>query len=260
LSIQVHPDDDLARTMGEPNGKTEAWHILSAEANAAVGIGLTSPMNPSGLRDSIVDGTIASHVRSLPVESGETLFVPAGTIHVIGAGLILAEIQQRSDTTYRLYDQGRGRPLDIENGIASALGHDLDGGVVAPRRLADVRTLLVACPYFVLEKIDVRPDSNWILHAETESWLFVISGSLRLGRTQYAANGAVYLDKERAAVRAGPNGFKALIAYAASAAAPELLLEDITRPAESLLEIGGPIGIPRQAQADGWQVPKETRP
>ena len=107
LSIQVHPDDAFARSIGLPNGKTEAWYILSAAPDARVGVGLKRRLTPQELRAAITDGSIADLVQWRPVAKGDIIFIPAGTIHAIGAGIVLAEIQQRSDATFRLFDYGR---------------------------------------------------------------------------------------------------------------------------------------------------------
>ena len=109
LSIQVHPDDTFARAMGMPNGKSEAWYIISAEAGAQIGVGLNRRVTPQELRAAITSGSIVDLVHWRPVAKGDVAFIPAGTIHALGAGIVLAEIQQRSDTTFRLFDYGRER-------------------------------------------------------------------------------------------------------------------------------------------------------
>ena len=130
LSIQVHPDDAFARAMGLPNGKTEAWYILSAKPGAQVAVGLKRRLTPQELRASIRDGSIADLVQWRPVAKGDVIFVPAGTIHAIGAGIVLAEIQQHSDATFRLFDYGRQRELHEDNAVAVANAWPLR----APRR------------------------------------------------------------------------------------------------------------------------------
>src|SRR5271154_6548575 len=120
LSIQVHPDDTFARAMGMPNGKSEAWYIISAKPGSQIGVGLKHRVTPQELRASIRTGSIVELVQWRPVEKGDVISIPAGTIHAIGAGIVLAEIQQRSDTTFRLFDYGRQRELDEDNGVAVA--------------------------------------------------------------------------------------------------------------------------------------------
>src|SRR3954462_3409970 len=120
LSIQVHPDDTFARSIGLANGKTEAWYILSAAPGARVAIGLERSLSSTELRAAISDGSIGGLVQWRPVHSGDAIFVPAGTIHAIGAGIVLAEIQQHSDATFRLFDYGRQRELHPDNAVAAA--------------------------------------------------------------------------------------------------------------------------------------------
>src|SRR6266480_1493280 len=118
LSIQVHPDDAFAHSIGLPNGKTEAWYILSAAPDARVAVGLKRHLTPQELRASIRDGSIASLTEWRPVVTGDIIFIPAGTIHAIGAGIVLAEIQQHSDATFRLFDYGRQRELHEDCAVA----------------------------------------------------------------------------------------------------------------------------------------------
>lgn len=102
LSIQVHPNDAFAHSIGLPHGKTEAWYVLSARPGAAVALGLKHVVTARQLRQAIDDGSIADLVAWRTVSAGDAIFVPAGTIHAIGPGLVIAEIQQRSDATFRL--------------------------------------------------------------------------------------------------------------------------------------------------------------
>ena len=114
LSIQVHPDDTFAHSIDLPNGKSEVWYVLSATAEAKVALGLKQRMTPQQLSAAVDDGSIADLVEWKGVSPGDVIYVPAGTIHAIGAGLIIAELQQRSDATYRLFDYARSRELHIE--------------------------------------------------------------------------------------------------------------------------------------------------
>ena len=121
LSIQVHPDDAAARARGLPRGKDEAWYILQAEPEARIGLGLTHEVSRDALREAALDGSIEQLLDWRPVSKGEILYAPAGTIHAIGGGISLIEIQQQLDVTYRLYDYGRPRELHLEDGIAVAI-------------------------------------------------------------------------------------------------------------------------------------------
>lgn len=118
LSIQVHPDDSAARAVGLPGGKEEIWYILDCEPDARLGIGLTRPLSAEAFRAAALDGSIEQWIDWKPVRPGDCYFIPAGTVHAIGAGIMLAEIQQNVDVTYRLYDYGRPRDLHLDQGQA----------------------------------------------------------------------------------------------------------------------------------------------
>ena len=120
LSVQVHPDDALAREQGLPSGKDEAWFVLAAEPGAVIGLGLTHAVDKATLRSAALDGTIEGLVDWRPVHAGETFYSAAGTVHAIGPGLQLVEVQQNADVTYRLYDYGRPRELHLEEAVAAA--------------------------------------------------------------------------------------------------------------------------------------------
>lgn len=212
LSIQVHPDDAFARSIGLPNGKTEAWYILSATPDARVAVGLKRHLTPQELRASIKDGSISGLTQWRPVAQGDIIFIPAGTIHAIGAGIVLAEIQQRSDATFRLFDYGRQRELHEDSAVAVS-----DAGPVqiqsSPQRLTAARTALIANPHFVLERIDLPADSNWILDAAQEVWVLVIEGHARIGLTKATVGDAIFVEADRAGIVVGPDGMRGLIAY-----------------------------------------------
>jgi mannose-6-phosphate isomerase len=118
LSVQVHPNDDQARQLeGQPRGKTEAWYVLSAEPNAKLVIGVHPGTSRAEIAHAIRGNTLEKMLVYADVQQGDVLFIPAGTIHALGPGLLIYEIQQSSDTTYRLYDWGRmgldGKPRDL---------------------------------------------------------------------------------------------------------------------------------------------------
>jgi mannose-6-phosphate isomerase len=116
-SIQVHPPDPIARAAGRISGKDEAWIIVDAEPGAVVGLGLREAVGPDRLRAAALNGTIADMIDWRRAAAGDVYYLPAGTIHALGPGLVLIEVQQNSDLTYRLYDYGRPRPLHVEDGI-----------------------------------------------------------------------------------------------------------------------------------------------
>ncbi len=116
LSVQVHPDDAAAREYNSL-GKTEMWHVLAAEPGAKIAAGFREPITTERLRDSAISGEIESLLEWHDAAPGDTFFIPAGVVHAIGAGIVLCEIQQASDITYRLYDYGRGRELHLDQGV-----------------------------------------------------------------------------------------------------------------------------------------------
>lgn len=118
LSIQVHPDDAQGRARGLPGGKSECWLILDAEPGATLGIGTRQPLDQAQLRAAARDGSIEALMDWKPMRAGDFFYVPAGTVHAIGGGITLVEVQQNIDVTYRLYDYGRPRDLHLDDGVA----------------------------------------------------------------------------------------------------------------------------------------------
>jgi mannose-6-phosphate isomerase len=222
LSIQVHPDDAFAHSIGLPNGKTEAWYILSAAPDAKVALGLKQRLTPQQLREVVGDGSFSDAVEWQAVSRDDVLFVPAGTIHAIGAGLVIAEIQQRSDATFRLFDHGRPRELHIESAIAVANTGPSDVQV-PPSRLTDERTLLVSSPHFVFERIDLAPNSAWHLEAHCETWFLVLDGGARAGSFDVAIGDAIFAQSDRLDLHVGPAGLAGLAAYTGGGPVAHLL-------------------------------------
>jgi mannose-6-phosphate isomerase len=222
LSIQVHPDDVFARSIGLAHGKCEAWYVLSACADAQIAVGLKHQLTPAQLRASIGDGSIAAEVQWRAVRPGEATWVPPGTIHAIGAGLVIVEIQQRSDVTFRLFDYGRGREIHVDAAVAAA---NADRAERQPplRKLTAARTLVVASPHFVLERLALAPDSAWKLNATAETWLFILSGGARVGADDVQTGSAIFLEADGVRIDVASDGLEGLVAYAGAASTPDLL-------------------------------------
>ena len=118
LSVQVHPNDEYAAAHESSSGKTEMWYVLRADPGSpGVAAGLRESMSPERLRELALSGAIEEYLHWIEVKPGDTIFIPAGTIHAIGPGLVLCEIQQYSDVTYRLYDYGRPRELHLDKAV-----------------------------------------------------------------------------------------------------------------------------------------------
>jgi len=170
LSVQVHPDDDYAfREEGGQQGKTEMWYVLDAEPGACLVFGLDRAATADEVRAGLAAGTFESMVRRVPVQCGDVFYIPSGTIHAIGGGILLAEVQQNSNLTYRLYDYGRlgkdGRPRDLHIDKALAVA-DLSGAqsVRQPMRTLRYRPgfgeeLLCECPYFQVSRCLLNSDA-----------------------------------------------------------------------------------------------------
>lgn len=154
LSVQVHPDDAYAAAHhgAGMRGKTEAWHVIAAEPHATIGLGITAPLTRAQGEAAARTGELAHLMDWRPAAVGDTFLVPAGTVHALGPGLTLIEVQEQSDITYRLFDYGRGRPLHMEHGFEVAdLGPYTLGN--NSRETADAgRTILTHCRYFTMER------------------------------------------------------------------------------------------------------------
>ncbi|HEY6484486.1 MAG TPA: class I mannose-6-phosphate isomerase [Steroidobacteraceae bacterium] len=222
LSIQVHPSDAFARSIGLAHGKSEAWYVLSALPHSRVALGLTRPLSPTQLRAAIEAGSIAELVQWHTVRSGDVILVSPGTIHSIGPGLVIAEIQQRSAATFRLFDYGRTRELHTEDAVAAAGDEQLEPQPIQ-RKMTEARTLLLSSPHFVLERFELLPGSSWELAAGGETWLFMLAGHAQAGSIDWGTNESIFLQGDSMRIQVGPEGLQALAAYAGSQPDPNLL-------------------------------------
>jgi mannose-6-phosphate isomerase len=199
LSVQVHPDDELARKFDpSENGKTEAWVIIAADPGSRLYAGLKDGVDAASLRQSLAEGTIEDCLHSFEVAAGDCVFIPAGTVHAIAEGILLAEIQQSSDLTFRLHDWGRlgadGQPreLHIEESFRCI---DFDRGPVAKvasQRLT-VGEELVNSKYFTIRRYAgpghvplIRDNQFHVLQAVTGNSTVICGGTpfpLRFGET-----------------------------------------------------------------------------
>jgi mannose-6-phosphate isomerase len=153
LSVQVHPDDDGARALGLPNGKTECWYVARSVAGAQVGLGLKHGVTREQFVRAIEDKHAEDLMNWIDVKTGDMIYVDAGTVHAIAPGSILIEVQQNSDTTFRLYDYGRPRELHVEQGMRAVREKTAAGKVIRESR--NGHDVLVASPYFVVERYSV---------------------------------------------------------------------------------------------------------
>ena len=175
LSIQVHPDDAQAQARGMPSGKEECWYVVDAEPGAFIGIGTKRPLSSEELYAASLSGEIEGLMDWKKVSPGDYFYIPAGTVHAIGAGISLVEVQQYADITYRLYDYGRDRELHLGDGVAVSSAKpytDTRSG------RAGLGTQLVNGPYFQLWYVS---DMNDVL-AQSPSgniWITPLSGQVQ---------------------------------------------------------------------------------
>ncbi len=202
LSIQVHPDDAYAqeheRAAGG-RGKTEMWHAVSAKPGAKLLLGMKPGANKEKFRASLAARTPEDIFESWPVSAGDTFFVPAGTPHTVGPGMILCEVQEYSDLTYRVYDYGRvdalGKPrkLHVEKALEVMNFGAFAGGKIAALPLScreGTRHLLAACRYFAAERWDFAAPMDVETDAEHFEVIVILRGS---GEMSWTGGAASYL-------------------------------------------------------------------
>jgi mannose-6-phosphate isomerase len=190
LSVQVHPED------GEdgPLGKTEMWHILEAEPGATIALGFREAITRERLWEATRSGEVEQLLNWVPVKPGDTYFTPAHTVHAIGAGIVLCEIQQNSDVTYRLWDYGRPREIHIEKAVPICdLG--VHPGASQPVEIDDGWHELARCRYFVTESLRMKAGEERALPAQQHQLVICVAGSGNLGGSSFRA-GEVWLAPE----------------------------------------------------------------
>jgi mannose-6-phosphate isomerase len=187
LSVQVHPDD------GEdgPRGKTEMWHILEAEPGATIALGFREPIARQRLWESTRTGEVERLLNWIAVKPGETYFTPAHTVHAIGAGIVLCEIQQNSDVTYRLWDYGRPREIHVEKAVPIS-DLTVHAGAVRPVPRGEGREELVRSKHFVTELVRMAAGEEQHPQPETCQIWICLEGSGTIGGAPYQ-RGEVWL-------------------------------------------------------------------
>ncbi|HEU0121178.1 MAG TPA: type I phosphomannose isomerase catalytic subunit [Bryobacteraceae bacterium] len=175
LSVQVHPDDAYSEEHEGSPGKTEMWYVLRSRPGATIAAGFRETLQPAQLRRAVYEGTVAEALEWWPAAPGQTYFIPAKTVHAVGAGIVICEIQQNSDVTYRLWDYGRPRELHVENSMAVA---DLGPhpGPLAPKPFGGGE-LLASCPQFAAERLDLNEPVQWTSDSERFHLLVATRGS-----------------------------------------------------------------------------------
>jgi mannose-6-phosphate isomerase len=201
LSVQVHPSDDYARaheSLPNPAGKTEMWYVIASRPGAEIGLGFQPGVTAESFQRSIAENSVEHTLQQIRVRPGEAYFVPAGTPHMIGPGMVLCEIQQHSDITYRLFDfhrrqaDGTPRPLHIRQALDVLHFGQCRGGQVEPVRIQSgplAKTYLTACTYFATEKWEFSAPVSGSTSSECFEILIFLSGR---GRIESAGESAPY--------------------------------------------------------------------
>jgi mannose-6-phosphate isomerase len=161
LSVQVHPDDATAQHFGEPWGKTECWYVAHAKPGAKVALGLKPGVTVAQFEQSVQENRAEELLNWINVYQGEMIYVAGGTVHTLGPGAVIVETQQQSDTTYRLYDYGRPRPLHLERGLASVKERNASGKVIRPAPVSidgdkSRQSSMIAAPYFSVDMFELK--------------------------------------------------------------------------------------------------------
>lgn len=184
LSVQVHPDDEAARRAGFPRGKDEAWVVIDADEGASIATGVKQVISHVELREAALDGNIVDLLDWQPVAVGDVFYSPAGTIHAIGAGVSVIEVQQNLDLTYRLYDYGRPRELHLDQGLGVARRSPGDCRQ-ATSPIQRNRDCLSSGPAFQVERLG---EGSGLVPASPEQpvWLIPLKGESELeGQVMY---------------------------------------------------------------------------
>jgi len=184
LSVQVHPDDAQAKAAGgHTTGKDECWLVFHAEPGATLGIGFNQPIDHAAMRAAALDGSIEHLLTWHPVRAGDFFYIPAGTVHAIGAGVGVIEIQQNADVTYRLYDYGRPRELHLNDGVAVSRGEPYNPAL--HRHIPASGTVELANGrYFQAHRLDGAPDTALCEIYGGPVLVLPRTGTVRIGDTQ----------------------------------------------------------------------------
>ncbi len=194
LSIQVHPSDEYALEVEKEFGKTEMWYVVDADEGAYLYYGFQKEISKDEFARRIAEDTITDVLNKVEVKKGDCFFIEAGTIHAIGAGLLIAEIQQNSNTTYRVYDYGRvgadGKPRELHVEKAKAVT-ELCPPKYPVQNLQSGR--LAECPYFTVDKHDLDGEITLQVGNDSFSSLLCVSGQALVNGVDIKAGECVFL-------------------------------------------------------------------
>lgn len=200
LSIQVHPDDTQAEARGLKRGKEEIWYIVDCEPGATLGIGLTEAMAPNQFRQAAENGTLERWIDWKPIKPGDCYFIPAGTVHAIGAGITLAEIQQNADVTFRLYDYGRPRDLHLDEGIAVSRLAPYDRDPIKASLKEEQRLISEIEAPFSLDLVQWKDDQSLTVARGKPLWFTPLSGTGTVDGVDWKNGDCLLLEGECAVI------------------------------------------------------------
>jgi mannose-6-phosphate isomerase len=214
LSVQVHPDDEYAQKHHQSLGKTEAWYVLEAEPQGELALGFRQSLSREKVRHAAHSGDVEKLLNWRKVSQGDVLYVPAGTVHSIGAGLTICEIQENSDITYRLYDFGRGRDLHLDHAldVARLEPHTHEA---RPVPLAPWRDVLMACHYFRIERLKPQPAVRIGPGLPYYLLLLCVKGAGNIDQKEFAAGQACLLPAGGEEVHVDGAGSEWILTYTA---------------------------------------------
>jgi mannose-6-phosphate isomerase len=192
LSIQVHPNDEQAKALDFPHGKDECWYVIAATPDSEVGIGLTSHLPHEDLRLAAMNGSIEHLLNWRQVQAGDFFYIPAGTIHAIGAGVTLIEVQQNIDLTFRLYDYGRPRELHLDAAIAASTSLPIPTHFACNWSTQGTHQLVNNSLFSLLATDDVVGNISQLVGHHF--WLIPLSGKVSSGNDSAVAGECLYLD------------------------------------------------------------------
>lgn len=192
LSIQVHPDDELAKQRHDSFGKTEMWYILQADEGASLITGFNQPVDKDRYVQKFEAGNLTDILNREPVKAEDLFFIPAGRVHTIGKGILLAEIQQTSDVTYRIYDfdrvddQGKKRELHVEEALDAIDYNFYNEYKTNYEKKLNVPVEMVRCPYFTTNRLHFSESTNRN-YSDIDSFIIYVcyEGSVEIGRKEW---------------------------------------------------------------------------
>jgi mannose-6-phosphate isomerase len=194
LSIQVHPNDAEARERGYKRGKEEAWLVLAAELDSTIALGTLRPLSSDELRAASLDGSIEHLMHWQSVKAGDVIYSPAGTVHAIGAGITLIEVQQNVDLTYRLYDYGRPRELHLDEGVSVSKAVPFVNPA-SPSALDNGMTRIVESDKFCIDRMVMDAGASFAFSPPSMTWFIPVTGAGRINGQAFSAGQCWMLDE-----------------------------------------------------------------